>query len=172
MEDLKAVSPHVASCRGDVRSFEDCKRAVQLAADELGGRVSILVNCAAGNFLVSSQGRLRARSVSEQITDNRVPGKAQRSSQTPLWSLTLSLQTPASSLTPKGFKTVMEIDTLGTFHCCRAAYEDLKATKGLIVNVSMTLHYSATFFQAHACAAKASAGSTRGNASAGGEAQL
>jgi len=58
-------------------------------------------------------------------------------------------------LTSNGFKTVWEIDALGTFHCCQAARSDLARTKGLVVNVSMTLHYGATFFQAHACAAKA-----------------
>lgn len=50
---------------------------------------------------------------------------------------------------------MFDIDALGTFHCCKAAYEDLLATRGLVVNISMTLHYTATFYQAHACAAKA-----------------
>lgn len=68
----------------------------------------------------------------------------------------------AGTLSSKGFKTVMEIDTLGTFNMCRAAYPYLKQgvesdelkRSGIIVNVSMTLHYGASWYQAHASAAK------------------
>jgi len=68
----------------------------------------------------------------------------------------------AGTLSSKGFKTVMEIDTLGTFNMCRAAYPHLKQgvesdqlkRSSVIVNVSMTLHYGASWYQAHASAAK------------------
>lgn len=44
---------------------------------------------------------------------------------------------------------VMEIDTLGTFQMSRAAHTHLKAGDGgCIVNISATLHYGATFYQA------------------------
>lgn len=47
---------------------------------------------------------------------------------------------------------------MGTFHMCRAAFEPLKAAGArggaLIINISMTLHYGATWWQAHASAAK------------------
>ena len=51
----------------------------------------------------------------------------------------------------------MDIDALGTFNMCRSAYPLLvkAAGGGCIINISATLHYGATFFQAHACAAKA-----------------
>eukprot|EP01111_Echinosteliopsis_oligospora_P000880 TRINITY_DN1107_c0_g1_i1.p1 TRINITY_DN1107_c0_g1~~TRINITY_DN1107_c0_g1_i1.p1 ORF type:complete len:279 (+),score=101.28 TRINITY_DN1107_c0_g1_i1:75-911(+) len=58
-------------------------------------------------------------------------------------------------LSVNGFKTVMEIDTMGTFHMCKAAFEALKATKGAIVNITATLHHRATFYQIHPSAAKA-----------------
>lgn len=53
----------------------------------------------------------------------------------------------------------MDIDTVGTFNVSRAAFPALKAAgagKGaLIINISATLHYGATWYQAHASAAKA-----------------
>jgi hypothetical protein len=49
----------------------------------------------------------------------------------------------------------MEIDALGTFNMSRAAFEALAAARSsLIINISMTLHYAATWWQAHASAAK------------------
>ncbi|ELR25166.1 peroxisomal 2,4dienoyl-coa reductase [Acanthamoeba castellanii str. Neff] len=63
---------------------------------------------------------------------------------------------PAKDLTPNGFKTVIDIDLVGTFNASRAAYEALKATKaGVIINISATLHYGATPWQLHASSAKA-----------------
>jgi len=59
-------------------------------------------------------------------------------------------------LSPNGFKTVMEIDAFGTFNMSHAAFEALKKTKGVIINISATLHYTATHYQIHASAAKAS----------------
>ena len=63
---------------------------------------------------------------------------------------------PASQLSYNAFRTVMEIDTLGTFNVCKAAFDkQLRARGGVIVNISATLHYGATPLQAHASAAKA-----------------
>ena len=63
---------------------------------------------------------------------------------------------PAATLSPKGFRTVVEIDLLGTFHACKAAFEPLKASgRGLIINISATLHHGGTPMQGHAAAAKA-----------------
>ena len=66
----------------------------------------------------------------------------------------------AKSLTPKGFKTVMDIDAQGTFNMCSAVYPAMAKRNGgggrggTIINISMTLHYGATWYQAHASAAK------------------
>ena len=59
---------------GDVRKPEDCKRVVKNTVDKFG-RLDILVNGAAGNFLAS-----------------------------------------ASKLSTNGFRTVLEIDAIGTFN--------------------------------------------------------
>jgi 2,4-dienoyl-CoA reductase [(3E)-enoyl-CoA-producing], peroxisomal len=71
----------------------------------------------------------------------------------------------AHQLSPKGFATVMAIDALGTFNMCHAAHALLShsATHApsssqqhttVIVNISATLQYGATWWQAHASAAK------------------
>ena len=63
---------------------------------------------------------------------------------------------PAHQLSSKGFKTVIEIDLLGTFNMSRACFKSMRAAKrSTIVNISATLHLPATFWQVHASAAKA-----------------
>mmetsp|Transcript_26015 Transcript_26015/g.42674 ORF Transcript_26015/g.42674 Transcript_26015/m.42674 type:complete len:273 (+) Transcript_26015:218-1036(+) len=98
----------------DVRKPEQVEAAIQKCLDELG-RLDILVNGAAGNFL-----------------------------------------SPAGQLSYNAFRTVLEIDTMGTFNVSKAAYVKwLKKNGGVIINISMTLHYAGTPFQVHAAAAKA-----------------
>lgn len=124
-EELRRAG--IAAChfvQGDVRSYADCQRMVEecLNHQELGHKLDIVINCAAGNFLSSA----------EQLSSN-------------------------------GFRTVMEIDALGTFNMSRAACSALKESSHVasessskaIVNISATLHYGATWYQAHASAAKA-----------------
>jgi peroxisomal 2,4-dienoyl-CoA reductase len=61
-----------------------------------------------------------------------------------------------TGLSTNGFRTVLDIDAVGTFNVSRAAHAALCAASGAcIVNISATLHYGATWYQAHACAAKA-----------------
>ena len=63
---------------------------------------------------------------------------------------------PATALSPNGFRTVVDIDLIGTFLASRAAFEPLRTSgDGLIVNISATLHYHGTPLQIHASAAKA-----------------
>lgn len=61
----------------------------------------------------------------------------------------------ANALSANGFGTVVDIDTKGTFNVCRAAFEELKKSRGQILNISATLHYLATPMQIHVSAAKA-----------------
>ncbi|KAJ7240398.1 2,4-dienoyl-CoA reductase [Mycena haematopus] len=62
---------------------------------------------------------------------------------------------PISGLSENAFKTVIEIDTLGTFHTIKATSAHLRATKGAYIHVSAMLHYRGTPYQAHVSAAKA-----------------
>ncbi|RZC63302.1 hypothetical protein C5167_025065 [Papaver somniferum] len=76
---LRSLGIQAIGFQGDVRNQEDATRVVD-ATFEHFGRIDILVNAAAGNFLV-----------------------------------------PAEDLSPNGFKTVMDIDTVGTFRMCHEA---------------------------------------------------
>lgn len=99
---------------GDVRKSEDCARVVAAAVKHFG-RLDVLVNGAAGNFLAS-----------------------------------------AAAITSNGFRTVLEIDTLGTFNMSQAAFNGfMKTVGGTIINISATLHWNGSAMQAHSSAAKA-----------------
>ncbi|KAJ0980824.1 hypothetical protein J5N97_009079 [Dioscorea zingiberensis] len=107
--------------QGDVRKKEDAARALEMTVEQFG-RLDILVNGAAGNFLASPE-----------------------------------------DLSPNGFQTVLDIDSIGTYTMCHEALKYLKkgglgrdpSTGGLIINISATLHYTASWYQIHVSAAKA-----------------
>lgn len=99
---------------GDVRDPARVEEALDATLSRFG-RIDIVVNGAAGNFLC-----------------------------------------PASQLSYNAFRTVVDIDAVGTWNVCRAAFErTLRDHGGSILNISATLHYAATPLQAHASAAKA-----------------
>ncbi|TNV76687.1 hypothetical protein FGO68_gene1144 [Halteria grandinella] len=99
---------------GDVRKSEDCLRVARRAV-ELYGRIDILVNGAAGNFLAS-----------------------------------------AAKLSTNGFRTVLEIDTIGTFNMSQAVFNTYFNTHGgVIINISAALHWAGSALQVHSGAAKA-----------------
>ena len=97
----------------DVRDYAAVESAIAQTVEHYG-KIDIIVNGAAGNFLCK-----------------------------------------ANELSPNGFGTVVDIDTKGTFNVCRAAFEELKKSRGQILNISATLHYLATPMQIHVSAAKA-----------------
>ena len=119
-ENLAAMKAEVEAFGGecftvaaDVRDFDAVEHAIAKTVEHYG-KIDIVVNGAAGNFLCA-----------------------------------------ADQLSPNGFGTVVDIDTKGTFNVCRAAFEELKKSKGQILNISATLHYLATPMQIHVSAAKA-----------------
>ena len=62
---------------------------------------------------------------------------------------------PAEQISPNGFKSVVDIDLLGSFHACRAAFEQLQETRGNIIFISAGMAFMPYAFQAHVGAAKA-----------------
>ncbi|KAB1251929.1 Peroxisomal 2; 4-dienoyl-CoA reductase [Camelus dromedarius] len=101
----------------DVRSPLAITAAVEQALKEFG-KIDILINCAAGNFLC-----------------------------------------PAGTLSSNAFKTVMDIDTLGTFNVSRILYEKFfRDHGGVIVNITATLGTRGQVLQVHAGSAKAAVG--------------
>lgn len=118
---LQAQGIRAIGIEGDVRKIEDAARVVEVTVKKFG-RLDILVNGAAGNFLCA-----------------------------------------AEDLSPNGFRTVLDIDSVGTFTMCNAALQYLKkggpgkspSEAGVILNISATLHYTAGWYQIHVSAAKA-----------------
>ncbi len=62
---------------------------------------------------------------------------------------------PALGLSANAFKTVVDIDLLGTFNVMRAAYAFLRKPGATVVNISAPQSWLPTPMQIHACAAKA-----------------
>ncbi len=62
---------------------------------------------------------------------------------------------PALGMSANGFKSVVDIDLLGTFNTCRAAFEHLRKPGASVINISAPQAFLPTAFQAHVCAAKA-----------------
>ena len=62
---------------------------------------------------------------------------------------------PVAGMSPNGFKAVIDIDLLGTFNTCRAAYDHLRKPGASIINISASHAYTPIAWQAHVCAAKA-----------------
>ncbi|GMG99278.1 hypothetical protein Nepgr_001118 [Nepenthes gracilis] len=126
---LRSLGIPAIGFEGDVRRQEDANRVVESTFRHYG-RIDILVNAAAGNFLVS-----------------------------------------AEDLSSNGFRTVMDIDSVGTFTMCHEALRYLKkggpgrssSSGGIILNISATLHYAASWYQIHVSAAKAAVDATTRN---------
>src|SRR5438105_10555631 len=62
---------------------------------------------------------------------------------------------PAEVLSPNGFKTVIDIDLQGSFHASRAAFEQLKRTRGCLIFISAGQAFVPQAYQLHVAAAKA-----------------
>jgi NAD(P)-dependent dehydrogenase (short-subunit alcohol dehydrogenase family) len=62
---------------------------------------------------------------------------------------------PAENLSPNGFKTVIDIDLQGSFHASRAAFEQLKETRGCLIFISAGQSFVPQAYQLHVAAAKA-----------------
>ena len=62
---------------------------------------------------------------------------------------------PAEQLSPNGFKTVIDIDLMGSFNASRAAFSQLQETRGSIIFISAGQAYMPYAYQVHVAAAKA-----------------
>lgn len=120
LDKLEGVAQQVAAAGGqalplpaDVRDFAAVEAAVAQVSSTFG-RLDILINSAAGNFL-----------------------------------------SPAAGLSANGFRTVIEIDLVGTFNASRACFQALSKQGGSIVSITATQAWVPTPLQCHAGAAKA-----------------
>jgi NAD(P)-dependent dehydrogenase (short-subunit alcohol dehydrogenase family) len=64
---------------------------------------------------------------------------------------------PATALgmSPNGFRAVVDIDLIGTYHVMRAGYPVLRKPGACVINISAPQAYVAAPLQSHVCAAKA-----------------
>ena len=62
---------------------------------------------------------------------------------------------PAEDLSPNAFKTVVDIDLLGTFNVLRAAWPHLRKPGAALLNITAAQSWLPTPLQIHVCAAKA-----------------
>lgn len=62
---------------------------------------------------------------------------------------------PALKLSPNGFKAVVDIDLVGTFHVLHASHPFLRKPGASLINISAPQSYNPAPMQVHACAAKA-----------------
>jgi NAD(P)-dependent dehydrogenase (short-subunit alcohol dehydrogenase family) len=61
----------------------------------------------------------------------------------------------AAKMSPNAFKSVVDIDLLGSFHVLRAAFPHLKKPGASVINISAPQAFIAMPLQSHVCAAKA-----------------
>jgi NAD(P)-dependent dehydrogenase (short-subunit alcohol dehydrogenase family) len=62
---------------------------------------------------------------------------------------------PALGMSANAFKTVVDIDLLGTFNVLRAGHQYLRKPGAAVINISAPQSFNPMPLQAHACAAKA-----------------
>jgi NAD(P)-dependent dehydrogenase (short-subunit alcohol dehydrogenase family) len=62
---------------------------------------------------------------------------------------------PALGMSANGFKAVVDIDLLGTYNACRAAFEHLIKPGAAVIAISAPQALAPALMQAHVCAAKA-----------------
>ncbi|MBV9771725.1 MAG: SDR family oxidoreductase [Bryobacterales bacterium] len=60
-----------------------------------------------------------------------------------------------TGMSANGFKAVIDIDLLGTFNTCRAAFEHLRKPGASIISISASHANTPITGQAHVCSAKA-----------------
>ena len=61
----------------------------------------------------------------------------------------------ATEMSPNAFKSVIDIDLLGSYHVLRAAYPHLKKPGASVINISAPQAFVPMQLQSHVCAAKA-----------------
>lgn len=62
---------------------------------------------------------------------------------------------PVTGMSANGFKAVIDIDLIGTFNTCRAAYEHLRKPGASVLAISASFAFQPTALQAHVGAGKA-----------------
>jgi NAD(P)-dependent dehydrogenase (short-subunit alcohol dehydrogenase family) len=115
-ETVSLIANDGGQAFGLVCDVRDPQRVQAVVAEIVSqtGRIDVLVNNAAGNFVA-----------------------------------------PSETLSPNGFKAVVDIVLNGTFHCTRFAFDELRKTRGSILNIVATYAWSGEPGALHSACAKA-----------------
>ncbi len=115
-ETVKLIEEKKGKAFGLSADVREPQRVAEVVAEiaERTGRLDVLVNNAAGNFVA-----------------------------------------PSETLSPNGFKSVVDIVLNGTFYCTRAAFPELKKNRGCVLNIIATYAWSGEPGAVHSACAKA-----------------
>ncbi len=130
----------VAVCGRNPDKARAAEEAIRAAARHGGDALSFACDVRDYAALASTIAEVRAR---WDLVDILVNGAAG------------NFPAPAAGMSSNGFKAVVDIDLLGTFNACRAAFEHLRKPGASVLSVSAGQGSHPAPTQAHVCAAKA-----------------
>ena len=138
----------IACCFAEVgANIAICGRTrekLDLAEDELSGR---------GANVVAAQADVRdPQALTEAFSQTE---QALGPIHTLICGAAGNFPAPAHEMSPNGFKSVVDIDLLGSFNACRGAFDQLQQTKGNVIFISAGQSFTPYAMQAHVGAAKA-----------------
>ncbi|KAJ9111354.1 hypothetical protein QFC19_001122 [Naganishia cerealis] len=148
-------------CQGDVRKPEDLKAAAK-AAYEKFGKIDFVIcgmrfpcPCATGwAAVIETVSFWQTQALQVTCTyDSELflaVGVQLTVPDPPRCSLA-----PIEGLSENAFKTVVDIDLLGTYNTIKATLPYVREAQGSYIHISATLHYRGLPYQAHVSAAKA-----------------
>lgn len=138
---------------------------IALALAEAGANVAVLsrdpAKCAAAREAIGARG-VTALGLSADVRDGAAVRAAMEQAHSALGKFDIVISgaagnflAPAATLSSNGFRAVVEIDLLGTFHVLRAAFDFCRRPGAVMVNISAPQSTEPYWGQAHVSAAKA-----------------
>jgi NAD(P)-dependent dehydrogenase (short-subunit alcohol dehydrogenase family) len=139
-----AIARTLAECGADIAICGRTAKRLEAAADDLRNTGARVVTAVADVRDPDAVEEAFAKSLAELgPVDGVVCGAAG------------NFVAPAETISTNGFRSVLEIDLLGTFNCARTAHTQLAQTGGSLLFVSGGQSYMAFVHQAHVASAKA-----------------
>lgn len=137
-------------------AFADAGATVAVMSRKQGNVDAALATLAGGT------GRARAHGYTADVRDFGAVGAALKAFHDTAGPIDIVVSgaagnflAPAKAISSNGFRTVLDIDLLGSFHVYRAAYAWLRKPGASLISISAPQATEATFGQAHVAAAKA-----------------
>lgn len=151
---MKATGGQCIATSADVRDVDQLAKAVE-ATVKAFGKIDFVICGAAGNLCVHLPSTIHHLFITTSVDQRTTLISSHPRLHPWLTELTPHSLAPISGLSPRAFKTVIEIDLLGTYNTIKATLPHVRSAKGSYVHISATLHYRGVPYQAHVGAAKA-----------------